>query len=196
MITRISWPHGGRLTTQQARVLLGERGLRIRFSRPVRTATLQDPGIADLFQITGGRGVHGTVMRLETRIETDGPDDETTDRITIRQTDIEYLNDGDRIHLVLRTPFVLDICGDPVDGTHTGGLVPQSGGPVAHRPGLLPPDGCGPRTSGTPTGAAGVFESWIFIDNQRPDARSEAGAEPADRTDSAADDSDTTEGQP
>ncbi|MFF0066818.1 hypothetical protein ACFYRC_35965 [Streptomyces sp. NPDC005279] len=205
VITGISWPHGGRLTTQQARVLLGERGLRIRFSRPVRSATLQDPGIADLFQVTGGRGVHGTVMRLETRIDTREPDDETTDRITIRQTDIEYLNDGDRIHLVLRTPFVLDICGDPVDGTHTGGLVPQPGGPVAHRPGLLPPDGSGPRTSGTPAGAAGVFESWIFIDNHRPDAEAEADAdaesEPADGTDGEADDdrtndSETTEGRP
>lgn len=183
VITSVSWPHGGRLTTQQARALLGRDGLRIRFSRPVRTANVRDQGIVDLFQITGGRGVHGTVMRLETRVDARPPDhtverhepgeghasDGTTKELRIRQTDREYLNDGDRIHLVLRAPFVLDVCGDPVDGTHTGGLVPQPGGPLAHRPGLLPPDGSGSRTSGTSTGAAGVFESWILIDNHRPD---------------------------
>ncbi|WP_033327245.1 hypothetical protein [Streptomyces yerevanensis] len=165
VITGLSWQHGERMTTEQARTLLGDDGLEIRFSRPVRTATLRDPGIADLFQFTGGRGAHGTVMHLETEVVTPKPADETTDRVTIRQTDHEYLNDGDRIHLVLRTPFVLDVCGDPVDGTHTGGLVPGPDGPVAHRSGLLPPDGAGPRTSGTPAGAAGTFESWIVIAN-------------------------------
>ncbi|MCX4673182.1 hypothetical protein OG453_42240 [Streptomyces sp. NBC_01381] len=215
VITGISWQHGDRLTTQEARTLLGEHGLQIHFSRPVRTATLWDPGIADLFQVTGGRGVHGTVMRLETELVTQKPDAETAERITIRQTDHEYLNDGDRIHLVLRTPFVLDICGDPVDGTHTGGLVPQPGRPIAHRSGLLPPDGSGPRTSGTPAGASGVFESWIFIDNhlhgQSPkreavaqagaEAEAVAEAEPVERTDTTAEDgetvgSETPEGRP
>ncbi|MGI5413951.1 hypothetical protein ACQEV9_45030 [Streptomyces chartreusis] len=201
VITSIGWPHGGRLTTRQARRLLGTDGVRIRFSRRVRTDTLRDPGVADLFQITGGHGVHGTVLRLETRIDvggsgattgtvegTDEGGHETTDVITIRQTDSEYLNDGDRILLVLRTPFVLDVCGDPVDGTHVGGLVPRPGGPIAHRTGLLPPDGSGPRTSGTGQGGAGVFESWIFIDNKRPrppdeDARDTAGNDAGDADD-------------
>lgn len=194
VITSISWPHGGRLTTRQARDLLGRHGLRIRFSRPVRTAALHDPAIADLLQVTGGRGVHGTVMRLETRLDTEVTDGgETTDRITIRQTDREYVNDGDRIHLVLRTPFVLDLCGDPVDGTHTGGLVPRPDGPVAHRPGLLPPDGSGPRTSGTPADAAGVFESWIFIDNRRPDDSEEHSPHDGGRADTADDEAETTD---
>ncbi|MFI1258541.1 hypothetical protein ACH4U6_32820 [Streptomyces netropsis] len=175
VVTGISWPHGGRLTTRQARRLLGGRGLRIRFSRPVRTGTLTD-GVADLFQITGGRGVHGTVMRLETRLEAECPHEGAAEWISIRQTDCEYLNSGDRIHLVLRTPFVLDTCGDPVDGTHGGGLVPRPGGPVAHRPGLPPPDGTGARTSGTVPGGAGVFESWIFIDNHRPDTDDDTDA--------------------
>ncbi|MGW0584961.1 hypothetical protein ACWD25_55860, partial [Streptomyces sp. NPDC002920] len=166
VITSVSWQHGGRLTTPQIRALLGDQGLTVAFSRPVRTATLAK-GIADIFQITGGRGVHGTVMRLETEIKPEQADCETTKEITIRQTDCEYLNDKDRVHLVLRTPFILDVCGEPVDGTHVGGLVPQPGGPVPHRTGLLPPDGSGPRTSGTVTGGAGVFESWVFVDNPK-----------------------------
>jgi hypothetical protein len=209
VVTSLSWPHGGRLTTQQARTLLGKDGLRIEFSRPVRIATLAEEGVADLFLITGGRGVRGTVLRLESCLKRDkreSPDGatvetrelpdgttvetgETTTAIRIRQTDREYLNDGDRIHLVLRTPFVLDVCGDPVDGTHTGGLVPRPGGPPAYRPGLLPPDGSGPRTSGTPAGAAGVFESWIFIENDRrpdPDQGSEDEPSPDIGTDTRA----------
>ena len=95
-----------------------------------------------------------------------GRTDEFTRQLRWRQTSGESLQDGDRVLITIRTPFILDRCCRPVDGTHVGGRVPllPSCKPVHHEPDLCstPPSGAGPWTSGTGTGA-GVFESWFFV---------------------------------
>jgi hypothetical protein len=81
-----------------------------------------------------------------------------------RQTTRETLQEDDRVHITVRTAFLLDRCCRPVDGTHVGGRVPLIGEHHPHpRPWCgSPPSGVSPWTSGS--GAGGdVFESWFFV---------------------------------
>jgi hypothetical protein len=167
-ITGINWQHGAYYTPEQAADILGahddERGLLVHFSNDVHTRCLVR-GVVEVQVAEGGRGRHGDTYLVDGHLE-ERRDEEYTRRLRWRQTSGESLQHGDRVLITVRTPFILDRCCRPVDGTHVGGRVPLLPGhkPVHHEPDFCttPPSGVGPWTSGTGTGA-GVFESWFFI---------------------------------
>ena len=166
-ITGISWTHDGVYSRPQARQLLGtddpNRGLVVRFSKPVRSSTLVD-GIVDLQVVQGGRGRSAYPYFMQSEVQP--PAGDYTDELRFRQTSDEGVELGDRVLITVRTAFVLDRCCRPVDGTHVGGRVPQLPGyePEGQPPRgcRTPPGGVGPWTSGTGLGGD-VFESWIYV---------------------------------
>jgi hypothetical protein len=181
-ITGINWQHGAYYTPEQAAEILGahdkDGGLRVHFSKDVHTRSLTR-GIVDVHVAEGGRGRHADTHFLDGRLE--GSTDERFTRcLRWRQTSDESLQDGDRVLITVRTPFILDRCCRPVDGAHVGGRVPllPSVRRVHPEPDfcVTPPSGIGPWTSGNGTGA-GVFESWFFVrensDRDRPGRRRE-----------------------
>ena len=167
-ITGINWQHGAHYTLEQAADILGtyddDGGLRVQFSKDVHTRCLAR-GVVEVQVTEGGRGRHAGTYFMDGHFE-DRTDEEFTRRLRWRQTSGESLQDGDRVLITVRTPFILDRCCRPVDGTHVGGRVPLLPGcePAHHEPDFCttPPSGAGPWTSGTGTGA-GVFESWFFV---------------------------------
>ncbi|XVU28354.1 hypothetical protein ACQPZJ_15310 [Actinoplanes sp. CA-054009] len=181
VITGVNWIHGHTYTVDEAKRLLGTRhesgGLVVRFSGDIRVDTL-DPGVVDLQVIEGGAGRNaGTwYMGMELREPAGG---EFTRQFRIRQKTGETLQGGDLLRVTVRTPFLLDRCCRPVDGTHVGGKVPflrrgrdgaddwpdpyETAGEETPAAGcVVPPSGIGPWTSGAGNGA-GVFESWFSI---------------------------------
>jgi hypothetical protein len=183
-ITGINWQHGAHYTVEQAAAILGTYdeggGLRVHFSKDVHARCLTR-GVVDVQVIEGGRGRREDAYFLDGRFE-DRPDQGFTSHFRWRQTSRESLQEGDRVLITVRTPFILDRCCRPVDGTHVGGRVPLLPGcePVHHQPDFctVPPSGVGPWTSGTGTGA-GVFESWFFLrqnhDREKTGHRREEG---------------------
>ena len=181
-ITGINWQHGAHYTLEQAADILGTYeeggGLRVHFSKDVHARCL-NRGVVDVQVTEGGRGRRADAYFLDGRIE-DRRDEGFTRHLRWRQTSRESLQEGDRVLITVRTPFILDRCCRPVDGTHVGGRVPLLPGckPVQHEPEFCttPPSGAGPWTSGTGTGA-GVFESWFFVrenhDRAKPGRRRE-----------------------
>lgn len=175
-ITGINWTHGGTYTREQVSHLLAARdghhhgpggGLRVEFSAPVRAASLR-PGVVEIRVIEGGRGRNAESWYVAGRF-TGKPDEGLVTGFRYEQTTDETVQHGDQINITIRTPFILDRCCRPVDGTHVGGRVPLLHGyePGRHHPPgnfcPRPPDGVGRWTTGTGTGA-GVFESWIYVD--------------------------------
>jgi hypothetical protein len=144
----------------------------VHFSKDVYARCLTG-GVVDVQVTEGGRGRRADTYFLDGHFA-DRKDEGFTGHLRWRQTSGESLQEGDRVLITVRTPFILDRCCRPVDGTHVGGRVPLLPGcePV-QRPGCepahpgpdfctTPPWGAGPWTSGTGTGA-GVFESWFFV---------------------------------
>jgi len=187
-ITGISWQQGAYYTAQQAAQILGTReeggGLRVHFSNDVHTRCLIR-GVVDVQVAEGGRERHADTYFLDGRIE-DRPDEPFTRHLRWRQTSGETLQNGDRVLITVRTPFILDRCCRPVDGTHVGGRVPllPDCEPVHHEPDFCttPPSGIGPWTSGTGTGAD-VFESWFFVRENHDRERPGGGRNHRDRLD-------------
>jgi hypothetical protein len=180
-ITGISWQHGGYYTIGQAAELLGARdedgGLRVCFSGDVQASCLT-PGIVDVQVTEAGDGHRAGIYLMNGHIEDrrDRTAGTLTRQLRWRQASGEPLRDGDRVLVTVRTPFILDRCCRPVDGTHAGGRVPPLTGckPAAHRepdPCGTPPSGAGPWTSGTGTGD-GVFQSWFFVRENHEHERS------------------------
>ena len=97
-------------------------GLRMHFSKDVHTRCLTR-GVVDVQVIEGGRERHAETYLLDGRIE-DRTDEPFTRRLRWRQTSRESLQERDRVLITVRTPFILDRCCRPVDGTHVGGRVP------------------------------------------------------------------------
>jgi hypothetical protein len=167
-ITGINWQHGAYYSLEQAAAILGtyddDGGLRVRFSKEVHTRCLTR-GVVDVQVAEGGRGRHADTYLLDGHFE-DRADDGFTRHLRWRQRSGESLQNGDRVLITVRTPFILDRCCRPVDGTHVGGRVPllPDYAPVHSQPDFCstPPSGVGPWTSGTGTGA-GTFESWFFV---------------------------------
>lgn len=178
-ITGINWQHGAYYSIERAAEILGtdteDGGLRARFSNDVHARCLT-AGVVDV-QVTG-RGRPGTYF-LGGRIQ-DRKNEGFTRWLCWRQTSREPLQEGDRVLITVRTPFILDRCCRPVDGIHVGGRVPLLPGcePAHHEPDfcLVPPSGAGPWTSGTGTGA-GVFESWFFVSENHERERTGRGRE-------------------
>jgi hypothetical protein len=169
-ITGISWTHGATYTDDEASDLLGRqsgtgRGLEIRFSRAVLTATIT-PGVIDVWVIEGGGGRHAYMYNMD--VELDAGTARTTDRIWLRQTSGERFDDGDRVLVQLRATFILDLCCYGVDGENVGGRVPLLADYDRFRRGegdmecLTPRRGSSAWASGNGV-QAGSFESWFYI---------------------------------
>jgi hypothetical protein len=177
VITGMSWKHGATYTPQAAIQLLGSKktkdsdrttGIEVTFSKSIWAETLQ-PGVVELIKISGGRGPSAAIYYLEGSFV----DTASTGLIaSFKYQDAtgETLNNGDRVHIIIRGNFILDECCQPVDGEHVGGLVPQ----LKQYEGIKPVEGslrrlplCAearrlPWTSGN--GRPGsTFESWFFI---------------------------------
>lgn len=177
VITGINWRHGFEYSHQTADALLGWKdangGLEIQFSRPVRRSTLA-PGVVELWRMTGGRGGRGAFVDMEPEyVGLPSDPDAAVDRIRIRNASDERMQTGDRVLLTIRTPFILDACCRPVEGSHIGGRVPRL--PDASEAGTAalgeeakvePPGDCVKSPHGPmpwTTGAGGNFESWFYI---------------------------------
>jgi hypothetical protein len=177
VITGINWRHGFEYSFGTADALLGSDdpngGLEIRFSRPIRQGTLTR-GVVELWRATGGRGGRGSFVDMEPEFVGLPADPDTpVDRIRVRNGSRERMQSGDRVLLTIRTPFLLDACCRPVDGSHAGGRVPRlpdetpTGRAVLDEEARVePPGGCVHPPHGPmpwTTGAGGNFESWFYI---------------------------------
>jgi hypothetical protein len=168
-ITDVGWVHGGRYERRQAERLLGD-GVGLRFSRPIKVASLQE-GVVDLVIYEGGRGRRDALYFKEVSLEGWKPGDEYVTEVFLRVAQPEGYQVGDRIHLSVRCDFLLDKCCRAVSGAHLGGGVPfdkaLARGDAEH-PELLelvcerPPDRSGPWRSGNGV-EGGVWESWIKV---------------------------------
>jgi hypothetical protein len=156
-----------------------DKGLEIRFSRPVLASTIR-PGVMDTWVIEGGRTRRGQVYRKDGEF-VDKPGHGTVDRIFYRDTTDEELEAGDRVVVILLTDFILDECCRPVDGENVGGRVPtihehaEKYGPhPEHHPHeeecSVPPRGYLPWTSGNGT-PGGTFVSWFYIREEERERR-------------------------
>jgi hypothetical protein len=162
-ITGISWSHGGEYERDAVTQMLQQDGLIVRFSKPVRRATLVS-GIVDVRILEGGGGRNSNVWYAQGDLRL--PNEDLTDMLHWVQGTDEVVQRSDRINVIVRTPFILDRCCRPVDGTHVGGRVPLLPGyrPAAEPPTICerPPPEIAPWTSGADTGAGG-FESWFTV---------------------------------
>jgi hypothetical protein len=175
-VVGVSWKFAHEYTAEEARRLMGThdrgqphgRGLEIRFSGPVRAATIR-PGVVDTWVVQGKRGRSGDICNKPGQL-VDHPEDGWVDRIFYRDTTDETLEPGDRVLVTLRTNFILDRCCRPVDGENVGGRVPvldeyaEHYGLCAngHEECCVPAGGYGPWRSGSGV-HGGVFESWFYI---------------------------------
>jgi hypothetical protein len=180
VITGVSWLNGHHYTQDEAKRLMGtyehgehhRHGLEVHFSRPVRASSIH-PGVMDTWVIEGGRGRAGNIYNKSGEI-VDRPRDGYVTRIVYRDTSREILQPGDRVLVLLRTEFLLDICCRPVNGMNVGGHVPVLEEYLEKfhlhphiRECHIPPYGYGPWTSGIGA-ACGGFQGWFFIrENER-----------------------------
>ncbi|HYP27453.1 MAG TPA: hypothetical protein VE262_12110 [Blastocatellia bacterium] len=165
-ITGVNWVHDAEnYTVEEARKILQDEGLTIRFSRPVLPETVSK-GVFDVWVLEGGKGRRANFYYLDGEVTLD-------DRyLSFRQTSGEKFQDGDRVMITVRTDFILDECCRPVDGNNVGGRVPLLEEYEANRPGqgerpapakcAHPPNRYGPWTSGNGS-PGGNFESWFYI---------------------------------
>src|SRR4051812_16478672 len=119
-ITDAGWVHGGSYSRPQTEQLL-TRGVGLRFSRPVRAATLS-PGVVDLVVYEGGGGRRDAWYPKDVVVEPAAGEDVREVRVRLRQP--EGFQEGDRVLLRVRCDFVLDRCCRAVSGAHLGGAVP------------------------------------------------------------------------
>jgi len=154
-VESVNWSHGARYTPAEASRRLAS--LELRFSRKVRSVTLQD-GVVDVWVIEGGGGRRGNIYNREGRVVS--PDTEEADTLVFKADTGETLQDGDRVLITVRTGFMLDVCGRPVDGENVGGRVPATPDPDGSdsMPGVL-----SPRLPSLPPWSS--FESWFFVSN-------------------------------
>jgi hypothetical protein len=177
-VTGVSWVHNGVYTSEEARKVLGadddKGGLVVKFSRPVRAATIT-PGVVEVWVLEGGRGLSGEIHHIH--VEYVGlPTSGYVQEIRVRQSDRESLQDSDRVLIIVRGDFILDACCRALDGNHIGGRVPLLPGYDDGKP-AVPETECvtrpgrpGPWTSGNGT-EGGTFESWFVISNPYPERR-------------------------
>jgi hypothetical protein len=169
-ITGVGWVHGGTYSRRSAEQLLTD-GVGLRFSRPVRAASIA-PGVVDLIVYEGGGGRRDAWYFKGIDLET-APGEELVDELTVRLSQPESFNNGDRILMRVRCDFILDECCRAVSGAHLGGGVPfdqaLAHGEATHpEPAALPcehpPDRPGPWRSGNGV-EGGVWDSWVYVGN-------------------------------
>lgn len=158
-ISAINWVHGGTYRREDATTLF-DKGIEVRFSRPVQVASLREH-VVGLTAIEAGGGRSAGMYNVDGEF-VGLPETALTDRLVFRSTTDEMLQYGDRVMITIRGDFILDECCRAVDANHIGGDVPT----IADCPAdpTHPPDGpqCPPRPSGNGT-EGGEFVSWIFV---------------------------------
>ena len=170
-ISGLGWVHGGMYDRRSAETLIAA-GVKVRFSRPVRLATLQE-GVVDLVVYEGGGGRRDAWYFKAVELDAGPEHNGLVTEVGVRVAQPEGFQTGDRILLRIRCDFILDECCRAASGAHLGGGVPfdpaLADDDVTHpEPTALPcphpPDREGPWRSGN--GAeGGVFESWIKVGN-------------------------------
>ena len=174
-ITDVGWVHGGTYSRRSAERLLSA-GIGVRFSGPVRASGFAE-GVVDLVVYEGGGGRRDAwyPKSVDVTIEPSRPSADTgvefTSGVTVRLSQPEGYQVGDRILLRVRCDFVLDECCRAVSGAHLGGGVPFDAAlakaSVDHPQPVPPacphpPDRSGPWRSGN--GAeGGTWETWIKV---------------------------------
>ncbi len=170
-ITGINWVHGARYSEDDAEKRLKE-GLRIRFSQKVLSTTLRD-GILDIWATDDWSGPGSGELRSLAHKLVVPVDQFETEELQVK-VECRGLKGDERVLIILRTDFVLDVCGRPVDGNHVGGFVPLLGDapPLVKKQSIIPesilPDHVpkfGPWQSGNGT-PGGTFTSWFFVECQ------------------------------
>lgn len=170
-ITGLGWVHGGTYDRRSAEALLTD-GVKLRFSRDVQLATLQEE-VVDLVVYEGGGGRRDAWYFKAVELDAGLEPRELVREVGVRVAQPEGFQTGDRILMRVRCDFILDECCRAVSGAHLGGGVPfdpaLAGGDVTHpAPEALPcphpPDREGPWRSGNGV-EGGVFESWINVGN-------------------------------
>jgi hypothetical protein len=167
-ITGLGWVHNGTYSRRAAEAVL-EEGVGLRFSRPVRAATLSD-GVVDLVVYEGGGGRREAWYFKEVELSAEPDSGGLCREIRVRAAQPEGFQVGDRILLAVRCGFVLDECCRAVSGEHLGGGVPfdprlskVDGHPKpAELACASPPDRRGRWRSGNGV-EGGTFESWIRV---------------------------------
>lgn len=161
-ISGLGWVHGGAYPRGAAESVL-ERGIGVRFSRPVQVATIV-PGVVDIIVHEGGGGRREAWYVKEAAVDPRPFSDDPAlcTEMVVRAAQPEGFQNGDRITLVVKGSFLLDECGRAVSGAHLGGAVPYD-------PELAPADDQHPQPGRPPApGPAervegGDFESWIIV---------------------------------
>lgn len=161
-IAEINWVHGATYKREDATALLAE-GLRVRFSRPVRVASLREH-VVELTTIEGGGGRSAAMYSVDGEF-VGLPAEPLIDAFAFRSTTDETLQYGDRVLITIHGDFILDECCRAVDANHVGGRVPT----MHERPAdpISCPEGldCPPRPTGNGT-EGGQFVSWIFVEEK------------------------------
>jgi hypothetical protein len=181
-ICGLGWVHGGTYRAGAAAAMLGS-GVGLRFTRPVRVATLQ-PGVADLVVYEGGSGRRDTWYVKGVDLVVPDAAAEFTEQVTVRVQQPEGVQIGDRIRLSLRADFVLDSCCRALSGAHRGGgvmLDPGLSDPGIEHPAPNPlacphpPERQGPWHSGNGC-EGGTFDTWIYVGPDQPASSAPAPA--------------------
>jgi hypothetical protein len=173
-ISGLGWVHGGSYPRRAAEAVL-ERGIGVRFSRPVQIDSIQ-PGVVDLIVYEGGGGRREGWYVKEAAVTAQplphAP--KLCTEMVVKAAQPEGFQVGDRITLMIKASFLLDECGRAVSGAHLGGAVPYD-------PALTTVDDQHPqpyprlRLGRVERVEGGDFESWIIV--RRNDAAStEAGS--------------------
>jgi hypothetical protein len=164
-ITAINWVHGATYSRDDmTRLLAG--GLELRFSRPVKVASLQE-GVVDVRVGEGGGGRAGGLYAVDGTV--DRPKQALTDRLVWRSASDERLQYGDRVTITVHGDHIVDECCRALDANHTAGAVPVLED-VELEPVSVPERPCPPRPSGNGS-EGGEFVSWVYAATAGGEAR-------------------------
>lgn len=172
-ITAISWTHGATYSAAEVGRIIGAngdtKGIKVTFSRPVLTATLQ-PGVVDLWVVEGGRTNRAGVFYLEGDFEDLDRTQRTVTSFHYRYQGDETLDPGDRVFVTIRTPFLLDDCCRSVLGLHNGGVPIDAAFREFEKKSSMPTQCAIPRGGYGPwtAGPHGNFESWFYVQLKEP----------------------------
>jgi hypothetical protein len=172
-VSGIGWTHGGSYGVADARRLLAiganPLGLVFQFSAPVHVAETAPQGIVDAWLLKPSGAVVGVPGKLTWAPAPPPAPAGTALSVTFGSSAPAAVQPepGDRVHVTLRSAFILDTCCRPVDGAHVGGRVPALPSALVDA-NVPPPTTCasppgrfGGWTSGG--GGAASFESWFFV---------------------------------
>jgi hypothetical protein len=162
-IEAINWVHGATYSREGATALFAD-GIEVRFSRPVKVASLR-PVVVELTVVEAGGGRSAGMYDMRGVFSGLPEHEELTDRFVFRSTTDETLQYGDRVMIRVRGDFIVDACCRAIDANHLAGGVPtleECPAEPVERPERI----CPPRRSGDDI-EGGEFVSWVFVQEKR-----------------------------